>query len=150
MSQRSVLHIILCVFLAGVGWWLYLQLSENEINSITSMSVASYWFGLLIFLFISWIFYWILHRRSTKAWLIALFIAFVISVVSTIALLIISHEHEAKRQAEEDALNQEQDSEDLLQQDPDLEELQLENQELEELQLEDEELEELQLEDETS
>ena len=142
MSQRFVLHIILCIFLAGIGWWLYLQLSENEINSITSMSVASYWFGLLIFLFISWIFYWILHRRSTKAWLIALFIAFVISVVSTIALLIISHEHEQQRQ---EALEQ---SEELEEQEvPELDALEPEVLELEPDALEQEILEEDQTEE---
>ncbi len=98
MSLRFVLHISLCVLLAIAGWWLYQQLSVNSNYSVSSIQVASYWFGILIFILFSWIFYWILHRRSVKAWVIALIIAALIAVVSTAALLIISQDHEQQRQ----------------------------------------------------
>lgn len=108
MSLRFILHISLCVLLTLVGWWLYLQLSKNSSYSVSSIQLASYWLGLLIFILFSWIFYWILHRRSGQAWMISLVIALVIAIVATTALLIISHDHERQRQK---ALEQSQEQE---------------------------------------
>lgn len=107
MSLRFILHIAVCLLLAAAGWWLFTQLDETGHSSITSIQVAGYWFGILVFILFSWFFYWILNRRSTKAWFIAQGIAVVIAISSTVALLLISHIHEQQRKAEEELLNQE-------------------------------------------
>lgn len=103
MTLRFTLHLLICALLATFGYWLYMQLSINEYDFINSISVASYWFGFLIFLLLSWLLYWILHRRSAKAWAIAQFLSVLIAIISTVALLVISHDHEDRRQAEEEA-----------------------------------------------
>lgn len=110
MTTRFILHVILCIFFAAIGWWLYLQLGKNGYTLITPLSVASYWFGFLIFVFFSWIFYWILHRRSTKSWAIAQLIALLIAITATISMLVISHDHENRRKAEEEAFIKKQES----------------------------------------
>lgn len=109
MTTRFILHVILCIFFAAIGWWLYLQLENNEYTLITPLSVASYWFGFLIFVFFSWIFYWILHRRSTKSWAVAQFISLLIAIIATISMLVISHDHENRRKAEEEAFIKKQE-----------------------------------------
>ena len=103
MTTRFILHAILCIFFAAIGWWLYLQLENNGYTLITPLSVASYWFGFLIFVFFSWIFYWILHRRSTKSWAVAQFISLLIAIIATILIVVISHDHESQRKAEAEA-----------------------------------------------
>ena len=143
MSLRFILHIGLCILFALVGWWLYLQQSESSSYSVSSIQVASYWFGLLIFVLFSWIFYWILHKRSGQAWMIALIIALVIAIVSTVALIIISRDHESQRQK---ALEQSQEPEVPALAVPELDasepgELDPEQLELEELKLEPDPLE---------
>lgn len=102
MTLRFTLHLLICVLLATFGFWLYMQLNINEYKFINSISVASFWFGFLIFLLFSWLFYWVLHRRSAKVWAIAQFISVLIAVISTAALLVISHDHEDRRQADEE------------------------------------------------
>jgi len=102
MTLRLTFHLIVCILLAALGYWLYLQLDLNEYDFINSISVASYWFGFLVFLFFSWLLYWILNRQSAKAWIIALVISFLFAIISTVALLVISSDHEDRRQAEED------------------------------------------------
>ena len=94
MSLRFTLHLFICVLLATFGYWLYTQLNISEYKFINSISVASYWFGFLVFLLFSWLLYWILHSRSLKAWAIAQFISVLIAVISIVALLVISHDHE--------------------------------------------------------
>ena len=98
MSLRFIVHLGLCVGLVLIGGWLYLQLSETSSYSVSSIQVASYWFALLVFILFSWFFYWIIHKRSGQAWMIALMIALLIAAISTGTLLFISHEHEAQRQ----------------------------------------------------
>ncbi len=71
---------------------------------MNSIPVASYWFGFLIFVLFSWLFYWPLHKFSAKSWLIALLIA----VTSTAAMLFIAREYENKINAEEKVLSQDQ------------------------------------------
>jgi len=110
MKQRFILHITLCVFLAGLGYWLYLQLGNNGSDLLNSISVANYWFGFLVFVLFSWLFYWLLHKRSTKSWLIALLVALIIAVTSTVAIPFIAREHENIINVEEKALSQDQDS----------------------------------------
>ena len=102
MTLRFTLHLLICVLLATFGYWLYTQLNISEYKFINSISVASYWFGFLVFLLFSWLLYWILHRRSLKAWAIAQFISVLIAVISTVALVVISHDHEDRRQADEE------------------------------------------------
>ena len=134
MSLRFTLHFLICVLFAALGWWLFLQLRDNTSASITSIHVAGYWFGFLVFILFSWFFYWILHRRSTKAWFISLMIAGFIAVISTGAMVIVSHDHEQQRQAKQEVLNKDQETEIIEEK---LEE------ELEELKLDDEENKEL-------
>ena len=110
MSLRLILHILICVLFAAIGLWLFLQLRDNSTSSITSIHVAAYWFGFLIFVLFSWFFYWILHKRSTKAWLISVILAGFIAIISTGAMVIISHDHEQQRQAKEEALNEDQEA----------------------------------------
>lgn len=119
MTLRFIFHTILCIFFAAIGLWLFLQLGNNGNKLITSLSVASYWFVFLIFVFFSWIFYLILHKRSTKAWAVAQFVALLIAIVATVSILFISHEHENQRKAEEEALIQKQESSVLKSEDDD-------------------------------
>lgn len=111
MTQRFTLHIILCIFFAGLGWWLFLKLEYNGNDLINSIFVASYFFGFLVFVFFSWFFYWILHRRSTKIWIVAQLIALLIAIIATTAVLFVSHDHENRRKAEEEALLDKQEQE---------------------------------------
>ena len=120
MTLRFTLHSILCTFFTGLGWWLYLQLYKDGNGLINSISVASYWFGFLIFVLFSWFFYWILHRRSTKSWLIAQLIALLIAIIATLSILFISHQHENRRKAEKEALLLEQESQSLQSEEDDI------------------------------
>ena len=115
MTQRFVLHCLLCIFFAALGWWLYSQVELNNYAFINSITVASYWFWFLIFLLFSWLFYLFLRRRSTKSWLIAQFVAFIIALTATITLLVTSYTHEKQRKAEEEIILQEQGLEDFQQ-----------------------------------
>ena len=108
MHQRFILQVILCVFLAGLGYWFYWQLDVSGSDSLNSIPVASYWFGFLIFVLFSWLFYWPLHKFSAKSWLIALLIALIIAVTSTAAMLFIARGYENKINAEEKVLSQDQ------------------------------------------
>ena len=116
MSQRFVLHCIVSILFAALGWWLYQQLNSTSYSFINSISVAGYWFGFLVFLFFSWFFYLILHRRSTNSWFIAQFIALTIALISTATLFMITYNHDKQRKTEEESILQEQQSE-VLQQD---------------------------------
>lgn len=116
MPARFILHIILTLVLLAMGWWLYMQLGDGE---YASMSVATYWFTVLVFILLSWLFYWFVHRLKTKAWIIALTIAGVLTAVSTTTLLFLSKQNQ--KMLEEAALAQEQaDSEKVETQDVDV------------------------------
>ena len=117
MSLRFVLHIIVCIFFAGLGGWLYLQLGHDQSGLINSISLACYWFGYLVFLFFSWIFYWVVHKSSATAWIVAQFFALSIAIFATVSIVIISREHENRRQVEEEAFLQKQESQSAPSQD---------------------------------
>lgn len=102
MTLRFTIHLIFSLLLAIIGYWLYMQLNTNVYSFISSISVASYWFGYLIFLLFSWFLYWILHRRSARVWAIAQFISILIAVISTVSLLMLSYDHEDRRKVEEE------------------------------------------------
>ena len=101
MTTRFIFHVLICLLLAMLGYWFYLQLSTDTYNFINAITVASYWFGYLIFILSSWLFYWILHKRTTKSWIVAQFFSIIIAVISTLSLVIIAHDHEDRRQADE-------------------------------------------------
>ena len=113
MTQRFVLHCIICIFFAAIGWWLYLQIDLDSYKFINSISVASYWFWLLSFLLFSWLFYLFLRKSSTKSWLIAQLIAFLIALIATIWLLIISYNYNKEMNTEEEIILQDQESDAL-------------------------------------
>lgn len=104
MSARLILHIITTLILFAVGWWLYMRMQENAYDSIDSINVAKYWFASLVYIFFSWIFYWVVHRLKLKAWVIAQILALIFSTVATVSLLYISREHQ--KQHEEKAMQQ--------------------------------------------
>lgn len=104
MSARMILHIIATLVLFAVGWWLYMRMQENAYDSIDSTNVAIYWFASLVFIFFSWIFYWITHRLKLKAWIIAQLLALILAAVATYSLLYVSKQHQ--QQLEEKALQQ--------------------------------------------
>ena len=92
MSARLILHIITTIVLLAVGCWLYMRMQENAYDSIDENNVAIYWFASLVYIFFSWIFYWIVHRLKLKAWVIAQILALVFAAVATVSLLYISRE----------------------------------------------------------
>ncbi|MEM7401984.1 MAG: hypothetical protein AAF304_08560 [Pseudomonadota bacterium] len=102
MPARFILHIVLTLVLIAIGWWLYMQLGGGQYDS---MSVATYWFTALVFILLSWLFYWFVHRLKTKAWIIALIIAGVLTAVSTTTLLFLSKQNQ--EMLEKEALAQE-------------------------------------------
>ena len=106
MAPRFILHIILTLLLLSIGWWLYTQLTGGHSN-LDSITVAAYWFAALVFIFFSWLFYWFVHRLSTTAWMIALIVSLVVTVISTLSLLYISRENQKK--LVEEAIQQEQE-----------------------------------------
>ena len=105
MPARFILHIIITLVLFAIGWWIYMHMNDDgyDINSVT---LATYWFATLVFILFSWLFYWFVHRLKTRAWVIALILAVVISLAATIALLYYSREHQ--QQLEEEAMLEEQ------------------------------------------
>jgi thiol:disulfide interchange protein len=102
MSARLILHIITTIVLLAVGCWLYMRMQENAYDSIDENNVAIYWFASLVYIFFSWIFYWIVHRLKLKAWVIAQILALVFAAVATVSLLYISREYQ--QQLEEKAM----------------------------------------------
>ncbi len=110
MRLRFLSHVLVCVLLTVVGYILFLQIDDASRNSISSVQVAAYWFGCLIFFLISWILYWVLHGRSNKSWIIAQAIAIAIAIASTIIMLTISREHEQQRLLKEKTMNQESET----------------------------------------
>ncbi len=111
MSARLILHIIVTIVLFTIGWWLYVRLEDSSFDAIDSVSVATYWFAALVYILISWLFYWFVHRLKLKAWVVAQIIALVITAFATGALLYVSREHQ--RQLEEKALLEKQQAETL-------------------------------------
>jgi thiol:disulfide interchange protein len=105
MSARLILHIILTLILFALGWWLYLRIGDA--GAFGSVEVAKYWFAILVYVFFSWIFYWIVHRLRLRAWFIMQFLAILIAAISTSALLYISREHQEK--IEQKAMQQQED-----------------------------------------
>ncbi len=102
MPARFILHSILTLVLLAFGWWLYMQLGKG---SYEAMSVATYWFTALVFILLSWLFYWFVHRLKTKAWIIALIIAGLLTGVATTTLLLLSEQNQKLQ--EETAMAQE-------------------------------------------
>jgi Zn-dependent protease with chaperone function len=111
MSARLILHIIVTIVLFTIGWWLYVRLEDSNFDAIDSVSVATYWFAALVYILISWLFYWFVHRLKLKAWVVAQIITLVISAFATGALLYVSREHQ--QQLEEKALLEKQQAETL-------------------------------------
>jgi len=111
MSARLILHATFTLVLFAAGWWLYMRLEDNSAAAMGSVGVATYWFAVLVYVLISWLFYWIVHRLKLKAWVIAQIFAVVIAAVSTGSLLFVSHEHQKQLQAE--AIQQEESEEAL-------------------------------------
>jgi len=109
MSARLILHVITTLVLFAIGWWLYMRMEENSYDAIDSVNVAVFWFASLVYIFFSWIFYWIVHRLKLKAWVIAQILAIIIAAVSTVTLLYVSREHQ--QELEQKALQQDQDAE---------------------------------------
>ena len=107
MPARFILHIIITLVLFAIGWWIYMHMNDDSYD-IDSVTVATYWFAILVFILFSWLFYWFVHRLKTRAWVIALILALVIALAATIALLYFSREHQ--QQLEEEAFKQEQNS----------------------------------------
>ncbi|MGH1536849.1 MAG: hypothetical protein ACRBDX_02190 [Gammaproteobacteria bacterium] len=105
MSARLIIHIVVTLILFAIGWWLYVRLEDNSYDAINSVSVATYWFAMLVYVFFSWILYWIVHWFRLRAWVIAQIIAIVIAAVATGTLLYISTEHQ--KQLEEKAMLEE-------------------------------------------
>ena len=108
MSARLILHIVTTLVLLAIGCWLYMRMQENTYDSIDSTNVAIFWFASLVYIFFSWIFYWIAHRLKLKAWLIAQILALILAAVSTLTLLYVSRDHQ--QQLEEKTIQQEQDT----------------------------------------
>lgn len=109
MSARLILHVILTLVLFVVGWWLYMSIGNA--GALDSIGVATYWFAMLIYIFFSWLFYWIVHRLRLRVWIIMQVLAILITAVSTGALLYISREHQ--KQVEEKTIQEQQDEEAL-------------------------------------
>ncbi|MFK7815126.1 MAG: hypothetical protein AB8B92_02220 [Gammaproteobacteria bacterium] len=109
MSARLILHIILSLVLFTVGWWLYMSIGNS--GALDSIGVATYWFAMLVYMFFSWLFYWVVHRLRLRVWVIMQILAILISAVSTGVLLYVSREHQ--KQVEEKAI-QEQLEEEVL------------------------------------
>jgi len=86
-----------------------MRMEENNDAAIESVNVAIFWFAALVYIFFSWIFYWIVHRLKLKAWLIAQVLALIIAAVATLSLLYVSRDHQQR--LEQKAMQQEQDSE---------------------------------------
>ncbi len=112
MSARLILHIVLTIVLLAVGLWLYMSISNS--NVLGAIGVATFWFAMLIYVFFSWLFYWIVHRFKLRVWVVMQILAVMITAVSTIALLYISREHQQQideqamqDQKEDQALNSE-------------------------------------------
>ena len=82
-----------------------MQLGEG---SYEAMSVATYWFTALVFILLSWLFYWFVHRLKTKAWIIALIVAGVLTAVATSTLLFLSEQNQMLQ--EEAAMVQDQEA----------------------------------------
>ena len=106
MPARFIIHSIVTLVLLAIGWWLYIRLNGNHKDAIGSVSVAIYWFAILVFVLFSWLFYWFVHRLKLRAWVIAQITAIIIAAVSTTSLLYISREHQ--KQLEEKARLEEQ------------------------------------------
>ncbi len=105
MPARFILHVVITIVLLTIGWWLYMRLDDSGYN-VDSITVATYWFTILVFILFSWLFYWFVHKLKTKAWVIAQVLAVAIAAVSIISLLYISQEHQ--KLLEEEAIKKEQ------------------------------------------
>ena len=108
MKPRFIVHMLLSASLASLGLWLFMQMGTTSYAYIDSIFVASYWFAFLIFLFFSWFFYWILHKRSTTAWLIALVLAGLIAIAGIVAMRTVSKQYQQEvEKSEAEAMQQE-------------------------------------------
>jgi len=110
MSARLILHIVLTLVLFSLGWWLYKSIGNS--GSLGSVGVATYWFAMLVYILFSWLFYWMVHRLKVRYWLIMQILAFLISAISTSALLYVSKEHQ--KQIEDKAMQEQKDEEALI------------------------------------
>ncbi len=106
MKPRFILHMLLSASLISLGLWLYMQMQTSSHEYIDSIFVASYWFTFLIFLLFSWFFYWVLHKRSTTAWLISLVLAVAIAIAGIIALRIVSKQYQQEIEKAEEVIQQ--------------------------------------------
>ncbi len=106
MPARFIIHSIVTLVLFVTGWWLYMRLNGSSKDAISSVSVATYWFAILVYVLFSWLFYWLASNLKLRAWMIMQIIAIAIAAVSTESLLYISREHQ--KQLEEKAILGEQ------------------------------------------
>ncbi len=102
MSARLILHIILTLVLFSVGGWLYMSI--GNVGALSSVGVATYWFVVLVYVLLSWIFYWIVHRLRLRYWIIMQILAIVLAAIATASLLYVSREYQQK--IEEDAIEE--------------------------------------------
>ncbi len=99
MTKGFVLHSAVCIPFSGAGGWLFIQLIHGEHERIDSVFVATYWFGFLVFVLSSWIFYWILQRRLAKPWIPAQLAALLIAGLVTTSIVWASHLYEPQQSA---------------------------------------------------
>ena len=105
MSARMILHIVVTVVLLAIGWYLYADLTSG--TGYDSVTVATYWFAVLVFIFFSWLFYWFVHKLKLKAWLISLILAVLIAAIGSYTLRYIAEDHQQK--LEEEVIQKEQE-----------------------------------------
>lgn len=107
MPVRLILHVIITLVLLAIGWWLYMCLGNRCYGEIDSVSVATYWFAVLVYVLFSWLFYWMVHRLKFKNWAIAQILAVVIATISTSSIMFLSRKHQKQFEEEVKLLDQE-------------------------------------------
>ncbi len=104
MSIRFGLHLGTLVVLAALGSWIvWRALSPQPAEHaavIGGVQAASYWFAFLIYGLLASILYLFVRRRSVRALVIAHVVSALLAVVATVSLVMVSHQHEARRQLE--------------------------------------------------
>jgi thiol:disulfide interchange protein len=127
MSVRLISHIVLTLILFAIGWWLYLRIGDA--GALDSVEVAKYWFAMLVYVFFSWVFYWIAHWFRLRVWLAMQVLAILISAISTGALLYISREHqqqvEEKVTQQQEGIDSDAEKNDVLDSESEIEKLSL-------------------------
>lgn len=106
MPVRLILHAIVTLVLFAIGWWLYMRMGNRNYGAIDSVSVAIYWFTVLVYVLFSWLFYWMVHRLKFKAWAIAQILAVVIATISTGSIMFLSRKHQKQFEEEVNFLEQ--------------------------------------------